>query len=73
VFCALAWMGVALVEKRKASITTGAGCDIAGQSLDDFGDQRGPEWVCDPGGLESAPSGTAGVARVRIGKDCSTS
>src|SRR6266702_5415495 len=51
VFCALAGMGVALVEKRKASSTAGAGCDIAGESLDDFGGKPGHEWVRDPGGL----------------------
>src|SRR5712691_635793 len=50
-------MGVTLVEKRTAAIAAGAGCHVAGQSLDDFGGQRRPEGVCDPGRLESAPSG----------------
>src|SRR5438045_3766863 len=55
-FCALAGMGVTLVEKRHASVTAGAGCHVAGQSLDDFGDQCRHQGVCDPGGLESASS-----------------
>src|SRR5258706_9097054 len=33
---ALAWMGVTLVEKGKTSLTTGAGCDFAGQSASPF-------------------------------------
>ena len=52
-FCSLAGMGVTLVEKRKASITAGDGCDFAGESMDDFGGQRGHKGLCHSGGLES--------------------
>ncbi len=50
--CSLAGMGVTLVEKRQASLTAGDGCDVAGQSVNAFGGQRGHEQVCDPAGLE---------------------
>src|SRR5207302_1760040 len=43
VFCSLAYLGDTLVEKRKASTAAGDGCHLAGQSVDDFGDQRGLE------------------------------
>jgi hypothetical protein len=49
-------------EKRQVPLVMDA------TSLDDFGDQRGHEWVCDPGGLESAPSGTAGVLASVLGR-----
>ncbi len=61
-------MGVTGVEKREAAVAAGAGCDVAGQSLDDFGNQRGHEWVCDPSGLESAPSGTARIVAAVLGR-----
>ena len=62
-FCDEASMGVACVEKRPVSHPAGAGCDVAGQSLDDFSDQRGSEWVCDPGGLEVLPAEQPGSWR----------
>ena len=39
-----------------------------GNRLPDFGDQRGYEWMCDPGGLESAASGTAGILASVLGR-----
>src|SRR6266702_192632 len=67
-FCAPAGIGVTLVEKREASITARDRCHVTAQSLDDIGHQRGPEWVCNPGGLESASSGTAGVVATVLGR-----
>src|SRR3989442_6407418 len=61
-------MGVTLVEKRKASITTGDGCHFAGQSVDDFGGKLGHEQLCDPGGLESAPSATGRLMASVLGR-----
>ncbi len=54
VFCALAALGVAVVAKRAEAPGPGHGCDDVGRAVDDSGDQRGVEWVRDPGGLESA-------------------
>src|SRR5216683_2708604 len=68
VFCAFAWMGVTLVEKRKASIAAGAGCHVAGQPVDHFGGQRGSEGLCDPGGLESAPSAPGRIMASVLGR-----
>jgi len=53
VFCSCAGMGVTFVAKRKAAMSAGDGCDVAGQSLDDFGGKLGHEWVCDPGGEDA--------------------
>ena len=41
---------------------------VTGQSVDDFSDQRGHEWVCDPSGLGSASSGTAGNLATVLGR-----
>src|SRR2546430_17625983 len=61
-------MDVTLVEKRKASITAGDGCDVAGESLDDFGSQRGHKGLCHSGGLESACSATGRLMASVLGR-----
>ena len=67
-FCSLAWMGITLVAKRKAAITAGAGCDVAGPSLDDFGGKPGHEQLCHPAGLESAPRATGRIMASVLGR-----
>ncbi len=67
-FCSLAEMGVTLVEERKASITAGDGCDVAGQSLDDFGGKLGQQGLCHSGGLERACSAAGRLMASVLGR-----
>src|SRR5258707_14656864 len=52
-------------EKRQLPLVMDA--TSLGNRLPDFGGKPGHEWVCDPGGLESAPSGTGRIMASVLG------